>query len=115
MPPIAQVGPAEQAVALSLLSAVAPKVFVVRPLAAASLQLAYVAAGRLDAYWETGRDPADWLAGTLLVREAGGQVSALDGSPFGGVAAGILAAGSSVHPLLLPHVSSTTTNRPAAA
>lgn len=113
IPPIAQVGTVEQAEALSILGAVAPKVFVVRPLAAASLQLAYVAAGRLDAYWETGHDPADWLAGTLLVREAGGQVSALDGSPFG-VAKGVLAAGPSLHPLLLPHLSSGPTHLAAA-
>jgi myo-inositol-1(or 4)-monophosphatase len=113
IPPIAQVGPVEQAEALSILSTVASKVFVVRPLAAASLQLAYVAAGRLDAYWETGHDPADWLAGTLLVREAGGHVSALDGSPFG-VAKGVLAAGPNLHSLLLPHLSTGGTHLAAA-
>ena len=47
---------------------------------AAALDLAYVAAGRLDAFWETGLKPWDLSAGTLLIREAGGIVSGLDGS-----------------------------------
>ena len=46
---------------------------------AAALDLAYVAAGRLDAFWETGLKPWDLSAGTLLIREAGGIVSGLDG------------------------------------
>jgi myo-inositol-1(or 4)-monophosphatase len=47
---------------------------------AAALDLAYVAAGRLDAFWETGLKPWDLAAGTLLIREAGGIISGLDGS-----------------------------------
>ncbi len=46
---------------------------------AAALDLCYVAAGRLDAFWETGLQPWDLAAGTLIIREAGGIVSALDG------------------------------------
>lgn len=46
---------------------------------AAALDLAYVAAGRLDAFWETGLMPWDLAAGALIIREAGGMVSALDG------------------------------------
>ena len=46
---------------------------------AAALDLAYVAAGRLDAFWETGLQPWDLAAGALIIREAGGIVSALDG------------------------------------
>ena len=45
-----------------------------------ALDLAYVAAGRLDAFWETGLAPWDLAAGSLLIREAGGIVSGLDGS-----------------------------------
>lgn len=52
----------------------------VRRPGAAALDLAYVAAGRLDAFWETGLAPWDLAAGTLLIREAGGMVSGLDGS-----------------------------------
>ena len=51
----------------------------VRRPGAAALDLCYVACGRLDAYWETGLQPWDLAAGTLIIREAGGMVSALDG------------------------------------
>ncbi len=51
----------------------------VRRLGAASLDLAYVAAGRFDGYWELRLWPWDWAAGILLVREAGGKVTRTDG------------------------------------
>lgn len=51
----------------------------VRRPGAAALDLAYVAAGRLDAFWETGLGPWDIAAGSLMIREAGGIVSGLDG------------------------------------
>jgi myo-inositol-1(or 4)-monophosphatase len=47
---------------------------------AAALDLAWIAAGRLDAYWERDLSPWDMAAGLLLVREAGGFASDLDGS-----------------------------------
>jgi myo-inositol-1(or 4)-monophosphatase len=47
---------------------------------AAALDLCYVAAGRLDAFWETGLMAWDLAAGALIIREAGGIVSGLDGS-----------------------------------
>jgi myo-inositol-1(or 4)-monophosphatase len=47
---------------------------------AAALDIAYVAAGRLDGFWELGLSPWDIAAGALLVREAGGIVSDMDGS-----------------------------------
>ena len=47
---------------------------------AAALDLCYVAAGRLDGFWETGLAPWDLAAGSLIIREAGGIVSGLDGS-----------------------------------
>ena len=46
---------------------------------AATLDLAWVAAGRLDAYWERDLSPWDLAAGSILVREAGGFISDLDG------------------------------------
>ncbi len=52
----------------------------IRRAGAASLDLAYVAAGRLDAFWEIGLSPWDVAAGALLVREAGGLVADIDGS-----------------------------------
>src|SRR3984957_6213102 len=51
----------------------------VRRMGSACLSLAYVAAGRLDAYWEEGLSPWDKAAGSLLVKEAGGYVSEIDG------------------------------------
>ena len=52
----------------------------VRRFGAASLDLAYVAAGRFDAYWERELSPWDIAAGILLVREAGGYVTDFDGA-----------------------------------
>jgi len=49
---------------------------------AAALDLAYVAAGRLDGFWEIGLKPWDTAAGTLLIREAGGLVGTLDGGEY---------------------------------
>ena len=51
----------------------------VRRLGAAALDLAYVAAGRYDGFWEFGLSPWDLAAGILLIREAGGYVSDLAG------------------------------------
>ncbi|MFA6156728.1 inositol monophosphatase family protein [Mesorhizobium sp.] len=51
----------------------------VRRLGAASLDLAYVAAGRMDGFWETGLSAWDIAAGLLMIREAGGFVSDMDG------------------------------------
>ncbi len=53
----------------------------VRRLGAAALDLAYVAAGRQDAYWERDVQTYDIAAGLILVREAGGFVSNADGGP----------------------------------
>lgn len=50
---------------------------------AAALDLAYVAAGALDAFWELDLRPWDWMAGVVLIREAGGVVERVDGSPIG--------------------------------
>jgi len=47
---------------------------------AASLDLAYVACGRLDGFWEFGLSPWDMAAGHIMVREAGGTVSGIEGN-----------------------------------
>ncbi len=60
------------------LNAVMPQVAGVRRFGAAALDLAYVAAGRFDAFWEEGLYPWDAAAGLLLVREAGGFVAPID-------------------------------------
>jgi myo-inositol-1(or 4)-monophosphatase len=53
----------------------------VRRTGSAALDLAYVSCGRLDFFWEFGLKPWDEAAGTLLVQEAGGTVSDMDGKP----------------------------------
>ncbi|MDQ1514033.1 MAG: monophosphatase, partial [Microbacteriaceae bacterium] len=65
---------------------VLPRVRDIRRAGAAALDLAWVAAGRLDAYFEDGLKPWDWAAGRLLVTEAGGAVAELPGDPPGLVA-----------------------------
>jgi myo-inositol-1(or 4)-monophosphatase len=75
---------AEQAL---VLTGVLPKVRDVRRAGAAALDLALVAAGRLDGYYERGLRPWDWAAGRLAVTEAGGTVVELEGEPIGLVAA----------------------------
>ena len=53
----------------------------IRRSGAATLDLAYVAAGRYDAYWERDLAPWDLAAGILMVREAGGRIEDIDGGP----------------------------------
>jgi myo-inositol-1(or 4)-monophosphatase len=60
------------------LAAVMARVVNVRRMGCAALDLAYVAAGRLDAFWERGLHSWDIAAGALLIREAGGYVSGAD-------------------------------------
>ena len=64
---------------LSMLGKIVRNTAGVRRPGAAALDLCYVAAGRLDAFWETGLQPWDLAAGSLIIREAGGIISALDG------------------------------------
>jgi myo-inositol-1(or 4)-monophosphatase len=73
----------------------------VRRFGAAALDLAYVAAGRFDGFWERGLKPWDVAAGMLLVREAGGFVSDLDGGERALETGHILAANDTLHPMLL--------------
>ena len=73
----------------------------VRRFGAAALDLAYVAAGRFDGFWERGLKAWDVAAGILLVREAGGSVSDLDGSDRVLDAGHILVANEHLHPQLL--------------
>lgn len=64
---------------------------------AAAIDLAYVACGRLDGYWERGLAPWDITAGIALVREAGGQVTAYDGSAMDVMAGRLLATNGYLH------------------
>ncbi|MDJ1179770.1 inositol monophosphatase family protein [Roseofilum sp. BLCC_M91] len=63
----------------------------------AAIDLAYVASGRLDGYWERGLSPWDLTAGVVLVQEAGGKISAYNGSPFNIESGRILATNGHLH------------------
>jgi myo-inositol-1(or 4)-monophosphatase len=78
--------PGRRADQAEVLRRVLPRVRDVRRAGAAALDLAWVAAGRLDGYYERGLKPWDWAAGRLLVSEAGGAVADLPGDPPGLVA-----------------------------
>lgn len=76
-----------------------------RRLGSAALNLAFVAAGRIDAYWATSLKTWDVAAGALLVREAGGTLSAIDGRPFDLEHPSLLAAATQpLHRAVLPHL-----------
>jgi myo-inositol-1(or 4)-monophosphatase len=68
---------------------------------AAALDLAYLAAGRIDGYFEERLKPWDVLAGALLVEEAGGRVSRFDGSPIGVEADEVVASNGDLHEAML--------------
>ncbi|NMC80795.1 MAG: inositol monophosphatase [Chloroflexi bacterium] len=67
---------------------------------AASIDLAYVAAGRIDGYWELDLEAWDMAAGVLLVQEAGGRVSQCFGEDFSINQRNVLASNGSLHPAL---------------
>lgn len=69
----------------------------VRRLGCASMDLAGVACGRLDGYWERGIQPWDMAAGIIILEEAGGKVTAYDGSSLDIASGRILATNSLIH------------------
>lgn len=89
---------------LNELRSVMPAVSGVRRLGAAALDLAYVAAGRYDGFWERGLAAWDFAAGVVIVREAGGFVSEIEGGSVNADSPSLLACnaalGNSVRDLL---------------
>lgn len=86
---------------LAEVSRLIPKIACLRRAGSAALDLAYVAAGRLDGYWEYHLQPWDVAAGALLVAEAGGEVLSLRGGPFEVGCGDLVAAGPDLLPILL--------------
>ncbi|MBA2727564.1 MAG: inositol monophosphatase [Parachlamydiaceae bacterium] len=76
----------------------------VRRLGSAALDLAYVAAGRLDGYWEKGLKPWDMAAGVIILKEAKGRVSAFDLSEFQLFEGNLLATNGLIHSALSDHL-----------
>jgi len=66
----------------------------------ASIDLAYVAAGRFDGFWERGLNPWDIAAGVVLIEEAGGKVTSYDGGKLILDSGQILATNGSIHTIL---------------
>jgi myo-inositol-1(or 4)-monophosphatase len=83
------------------LAAVQERVAGIRRFGAASLDLAWVAAGRVDAYWERTLSPWDIAGGLILVREAGGYATDLEGRENPLVAGDVIAGNESIHSELL--------------
>jgi len=90
---------------LSELPRVMGQVAGVRRFGAAALDLCFVAAGRFDAFWERGLSPWDVAAGIVILREAGGTVSDLNGGDAYLEGGHILASNSTLHPALLKCIS----------
>jgi myo-inositol-1(or 4)-monophosphatase len=73
----------------------------VRRLGSAALDLCYVAAGRLDAFWESRLQPWDTAAAALITEEAGGMVTRWDGSRHGSRDTELVASNGPLHPAML--------------
>ena len=92
---------------LAMLRAVMENTAGVRRPGSAALDMAYVAAGRTDGFWEIGLSPWDTAAGTLLIQEAGGRIGTLTGGEYtqgGNVLAGSPKVYAALLELLGPHV-----------
>jgi myo-inositol-1(or 4)-monophosphatase len=73
----------------------------VRRLGSAALDLAYIASGRLDGYWEVFLNPWDKAAGLLLVQEAGGVVTDFKNKPANSYEPNTLATNGKIHQQML--------------
>lgn len=82
---------------VSVFSQISKEARNVLTLGAAALQLAYVAAGRLSGYWEYGLNSWDVAAGSLIVQEAGGQVTEVTGTPYNIRIRDVLATNKFIH------------------
>jgi len=92
---------------LAMLKSVMQQTAGIRRPGAASLDLAYVAAGRTDGFWEIGLNAWDTAAGTLLITEAGGRIGTLSGGDYrqgGNVVAGTPKVYEALVECLRPHV-----------
>ncbi|GAB4342225.1 MAG: inositol monophosphatase family protein [Desulfobulbaceae bacterium] len=84
---------------------VLPRVRDIRRCGAAAVDLAYVACGRFDGFWEMDLKPWDTAAGCLLVEEAGGRVSDFAGGPYTPFLKEILASNTALHQQLLEMIT----------
>jgi myo-inositol-1(or 4)-monophosphatase len=86
---------------VGLFGAFVGKARAVRRLGSAAIDLCYVAAGRMDGFWESDLKAWDIAGGALIVAEAGGEVSDLDGTPFSSRRGHVLATNRRLHQPML--------------
>ncbi len=82
---------------LNYFAAMAKEVQAIRRAGAAALDIAYIAAGRFDGFWELKLQPWDMAAGCLLVEEAGGKITDIMGSPWNMLSPNILVSNGRIH------------------
>jgi len=99
---------------VSLFSMFISKAQAVRRLGSAALDLCYVAAGRMDGFWEQQLKPWDVAAGALMLAEAGGTITGLDGAPFDVRRGQLMASNGLLHAALLEVVREWRVGRQAA-
>jgi myo-inositol-1(or 4)-monophosphatase len=83
----------------------------VRRLGSAALDLCYVAAGRFEGFWEQHLKPWDVAAGALMVAEAGGRITGMDGGPFDARAGHLVASNGRVHAAMLDVIGDSPAGR----
>ena len=97
---------------VSLFAAFLSEAQAVRRLGSAALDLCYVAAGRMDGFWEQHLKPWDMAAGALMLTEAGGRITAVDGSRFDLRKGQLMASNGVIHDALLDVVRRWRERRP---
>jgi len=97
------------------LAMIMPHVSGIRRMGAASLDLAYVAAGRFDGFWETSLNPWDVAAGIVLVQEAGGFATDIDGKSPALKADTVVAGNALMHKTLAMAITKARAPRPPKA
>ncbi len=101
--PFAAVAPQRRLAFARTLGTLMPQVAGIRRFGSAALDLAWVAAGRYDGFWELGLKAWDYAAGAIIVREAGGYVTNPDGEL--GLEGDLVAGNTHLHPRLLEIVA----------
>jgi myo-inositol-1(or 4)-monophosphatase len=82
----------------------------IRRTGSAALDQCYVAAGRLDGFWELRLSPWDYAAGALIIAEAGGRMTSIEGKPFDLFMRNVLASNGRIHVDMLSVVSGVSTS-----
>ena len=87
----------------------------VRRLGSAAIDLCYIAAGRMDGFWERDLKPWDIAGGALIVAEAGGRVTNMDGRPFASRGRDVLATNGLLHDDMLAVIADFRARTPSSS